>query len=68
VCPVNGGAAGFPVATSHRRTVPSCPPVATMRPSGLNSVTNTEPECPRSGQRLEMSNENGVEIEPSHVV
>ena len=36
-----------PVATSHRRTVPSCPPEASTLPSGLKETAETEPSWPR---------------------
>src|SRR5439155_1227606 len=38
----------FPVATSQRRTVPSCPPVRNRLPSGENPECPTQPDSCRN--------------------
>src|SRR4029077_11120113 len=46
--PLIGCPIGAPVLESHRRTVPSLPPVATIRPSRLNAIAATG----SSGRRI----------------
>ena len=50
VWPVSGWPCGWPVATSHSRTVRSAPAVASSRPSGLNATSHTMPVWPVSSR------------------
>src|SRR5258708_39613317 len=38
----------LPETASHNRTTPSCPPEASVFPSGLNVRLNTQSACPES--------------------
>ena len=45
-CGLRGWPAGWPVAGSHSRTVPSSPALASSRPSGENATAMTQPVWP----------------------